>query len=295
MVDKNKLDQVHETKEIMKKIEDIIKFNSIKVIKLKDLNIIEQIGEGGQAKVYSGKYENCKVAVKIIAEFDLKCLSNEIVILSQLNHDNIPKFYGMVFEDKHVGLVIQCISGKSLDEYELKDISFETKVKIAKSLCSCLNYVHSLNYIHRDLKPENILIENKTLNLYLIDFGIAKVITDDKSAITRAKGTIHYLAPEVFNITNVTENQEIISVVTTKVDVWSFGCIVSYIFSGYLPWCNKFKDKPNVIQKVLMKKEKFPIPDNIKDDTIKKIVGMCVEVDVSKRASMEDIQKLLEK
>lgn len=294
-MDVRQLDQVFEPKEIMKTIENVIKTNNIKVIRLKDLSIIEQIGEGGQAKVYSGKYDNNRVAVKIIAELDLKCLSNEIVILNQLNHPNIPKFYGMVFEDKHVGLVIQCIQGRSLDEIELKELNLKARVNIIKSLASALDYIHSLNYIHRDLKPENLLIESKSLNLFLIDFGIAKVITDENSAITRAKGTIHYLAPEVFDITNVTENQEIVSKVTNKVDVCAYGCIVSYLWSGFLPWCNKFKDKPQVIQKVLVKKEKFPVPENISDQTIKKVIEMCVDIDISKRATMATVVEVLDK
>jgi len=280
---------------LLKTIKAIIDKKNIKVIKLKDLNVVEKIGEGGQAKVYRGKYENDKVAVKIISEFDLKCLSNEIEILSQISHENIPVFYGMVFEDKNVGLVIQLIIGKPLDEINYKDIKEKDKVRFMKSLCSSLTYIHSLNYIHRDLKPENILIEDKTMKLYLIDFGIAKVITDLNSTITRAKGTMHYPAPEIFDVNKISEKQEIISVVSTKVDVWSFGCILSYLFSGFLPWCNKYKDQAAIIQKVLTKKTTFPIPENITDQKLQDIIALCVQIDVSKRTNMEDLKIIIDK
>jgi len=295
MVEKtHQLDSVQETQEVKKKLEEIIKENSIKVIKLKELNIQDKIGEGGQAKVYKGKYDNNPVAVKIISDIDLRCFINEIVILSKISHPNIPKFYGMLFEDNYIGMVMHFIMGKSLDEVEVEEIPIETKMSIIKSLSCSLAYIHSKNYIHRDLKPENLLIENTTMKLFIIDFGIAKMIIDENSKKTRAKGTIYYLAPDIFDISSVNEKREIISKVSTKVDVWAFGCIVSYLFSGFLPWCNKYKNKPEVIQKLLMKKEKFPVPDTIKDESIKKIISMCVENDLNKRATIIKVKEILD-
>jgi calcium-dependent protein kinase len=224
----------------------------------------------------------------------MKCLAHEIVILSNLNHPNIPKFFGIVLQDKLIGIVCELIYGKSLDEYQMKNIRKEDKIKILKSFGSALTYVHSINFIHRDLKPENILIENDTFNVFLIDFGIAKVITSADATKTRAKGTIHYLAPETFDISELTEEKEIISSITTKVDVWAFGCIISYLFSGSLPWCNKYKDNNVLIQKLLMKKEKFPVPVNIEDENIVKIVELATNVDFEKRASMSELQNIIE-
>jgi len=287
------VDNTEMTDEMMRTIEELLVINKIKKISLKDIKISKIIGEGGQAKVYRGLYHGDQVAVKILSEVDMKCLAHEIVILSNLNHPNIPKFYGIVLEDKVIGMVLQYIVGKPLDE-RIKDLKKEEKFKVLKSIGSALSYVHSINFIHRDLKPENILIENETFNVYLIDFGIAKVITSFDSTMTRAKGTVHYLAPETFDIAELTEDKEIVSYITTKVDVWAFGCIISYLFSGYLPWCNKYKDNMTVIQKLLMKKEKFPIPDNIDDSSIKKIIEHATNIDYKKRATMGEIQKLIE-
>ena len=85
------------------------------------------------------------------------------------------------------------------------------------------------------------------MNFYLIDFGIAKVMTNMIDTLTRAKGTIYYLAPETLEVAELTEKEEIVSKITTKVDVWAYGCIVSYLFSGVLPWTNKYKDNAQAI------------------------------------------------
>jgi serine/threonine protein kinase len=37
-----------------------------------------------------------------------------------------------------------------------------------------LSYCHSRNILHRDLKPQNLLINNKTGELKLADFGLAR-------------------------------------------------------------------------------------------------------------------------
>jgi len=143
------------------------------------------------------------------------------------------------------------------------DFKPEQKLQIIKEIAESINYVHQNKFIHRDLKPENIMID-QNLKVYLIDFGIAKVCSDGIRSITRAKGRIHYLAPETLEAADYTETKDIISIVTNKVDVWAYGCIVSYIFSGILPWCNEYTDHEVVIQKVLVLKTKFPIPKVIR-------------------------------
>jgi serine/threonine protein kinase len=274
-------------------IKELMEINKIKKIPLKNISLKKKIGEGGQAKVYRGTLDNEEVAVKVITEVDWKCLAHEIVILSNLNHQTVPKFYGIILDNKIIGLVFKYISGKTLDEYDKNYFSIEQKLKITKDIAEGLNYIHKNKFIHRDLKLENIMVDNDC-KTFLIDYGIAKVCSNGISNMTRAKGTLHYLAPETLEAADLTETEDIISIVTNKVDVWSYGCIVSYLFSGFLPWCNEYKDNEVVIQKLLLTKTKFPIPVNIKDENIKKVIAMATEVDFKKRASMEDIIKILD-
>ena len=282
------------TENFLQTVEKIVDINHIKKIQLKEVKFIKKIGEGGQAKVYMGEYENKKVAVKLMKNVDYKCFAHELVILALLDHENIPKFYGIIREQNVLSLVFEFIEGNTLDQLKIDNFTTQQKYNIIYQLTSCLEYIHTKNFIHRDLKPENIMLDNQ-FKIHLLDFSIAKVITNAEFTLTRAKGTLNYLAPECLELSEISEDQQIISKITSKVDVWAFGCIVSWLFSGYIPWSDKYKDIPPVIQQILMKKLPFSIPKNIKDENVIKIIEMATEVDVNKRKSMKDIKDLMDK
>ena len=247
------------TENFLQTVEKIVDINHIKKIRLEEINIIKKIGEGGQAKVYMGEYDKKKVAVKNMKNVDLKCFAHELVILALLEHENIPKFYGIIREQNVLSLVFEFIEGNTLDQLNIGNFTTQQKYNIIYQLASCLEYIHSQNFIHRDLKPENIMLDNNG-QIHLLDFSIAKVITNAEFTLTRAKGTLNYLAPECLEQSETSEDQQIISKITSKVDVWAFGCIVSWLFSGYIPWSDKYKDLPPIIQQILMKKLPFSIP-----------------------------------
>ncbi len=281
------------TENFLQTVEKIVDINHIKKIQLKEVKFIKKIGEGGQAKVYMGEYDKKKVAVKNMKNVDLKCFAHELVILALLEHENIPKFYGIIREQNVLSLVFEFIEGNTLDQLNIGNFTTQQKYNIIYQLASCLEYIHSQNFIHRDLKPENIMLDNNG-QIHLLDFSIAKVITNAEFTLTRAKGTLNYLAPECLEQSETSEDQQIISKITSKVDVWAFGCIVSWLFSGYIPWSDKYKDLPPIIQQILMKKLPFSIPKNIQDKNIIKIIEMSTEVDVNKRKSMKDIKDLMD-
>ena len=281
------------TENFLQTVEKIVNINHIKKIQLEQIELIKKIGEGGQAKVYMGTYNNQKVAVKLMKNVDYKCFAHELVILALLEHENIPKFYGIIREKNVLSLVFEFIEGKTLDQFKITDFTTEQKYNMIYQLTSCLEYIHNKKFIHRDLKPENIMLDNQG-KIHLLDFSIAKVITNAEFTLTRAKGTLNYLAPECLELSEISEDQQIISKITSKVDVWAFGCIVSWLFSGYVPWSDKYKDLPPIIQQILMKKLPFSIPKNIDDKNIIKIIEMSTEVDVDKRKNMKEIKDFLD-
>ena len=46
-------------------------------------------------------------------------------------------------------------------------------------LVHAVHYVHEEKFIHRDIKPQNIIIDENTMKLKLIDFGLAIKIEKD--------------------------------------------------------------------------------------------------------------------
>jgi serine/threonine protein kinase len=270
----------------MESSEIINKFRRKFNLLLIDQNEIKEsfkLGEGGFAKVYKGKFKNIPVAIKKLRNFDYKQLKREIIIISKIRHKNIPKLYGLIYDEKKekISLVFEYIDGVTLSEYLKLNHSMDIvqKLIICLELCSTLCYLHSINLIHRDIKPSNIMI-NQSLNLKLLDFGISK-LADRSRTTTLMKGTLTYMAPENFQ-TNINEKKIVIS---TKVDSWSFGCIISEIFSGEKPWAILTNDDKILIS-FLFQKKQFPIPQNIKYNNVIPLISNCVETNYEKRYCM---------
>jgi serine/threonine protein kinase len=277
-------------------VNNLVKKYKVNKILNDDLKLIGIIGEGQEGKVYQGYYNNEKIAFKQIDEmYDKKCLEYEIAILQNISHKCIPKLYGIVVEDSRIGLVLQLIEGKTLSAIPIKLLKHDKKVEIVKKLCCLLEFIHSKNLIHRDIKPENILITFNTnsLELYLIDYGISRV-TQHGILETRSRGTTYYLAPENLDATGFTDSDDIISTINNKVDVWSYGCLVSYLFSGILPWINECDDEESAIISNLLEKNPFPIPSNIKDETIIEIISKATIIDPKERYTMSELKFLVD-
>lgn len=284
-----------------KLVQEIIELNQITIIPIEKIEIDSNniIGKGGQATVYKGMYKGKQVAVKMFKEIDFRCFAHELVIYTNFKHKNIPKFYGLVrVNSDYDGLVNEFISGKSLQDLEIESMDQLTKLKIISNIAQALDYIHSKDLVHRDIKPENIMIDNKSY-VYLIDFGIAKVVHTGEDLITRAKGTLNYLAPETLEEVDKGIDGSIISAISNKVDIWAFGCIISYLFSGKKPWSNKYKDKPAFVYKALINKLAFPIPeDDIKANctfasSIIDLIKICTIINNKERASIKEVLQVL--
>jgi eukaryotic-like serine/threonine-protein kinase len=201
-----------------------IQFGSIKLDKNKN-GTSKILGKGASSIVYSGEYNNKKVAIKEVhigSGFEDSLLT-EILLLKNLEHENIIKYYGYSID--FIGnfyIITELCKMGSLDSYITKNnLTIQEKFNIILSICDGINYLHSLSspIIHRDLKPQNILL-NEHLTPKISDFGISKYSNDRLGVITQEqKGTPIYQSPEQFpqeNKPNVGKHS----------DVYSFGNII---------------------------------------------------------------------
>ncbi|KAJ8951035.1 hypothetical protein NQ314_007735, partial [Rhamnusium bicolor] len=99
---------------------------------------------------------------------------------------------------------------------------------ILEDIGNGLQYLHNLKITHRDIKPDNIVLQHcdnrKDNTIYkIIDLGYAKELND---AVVSFVGTLHYLAPEIFQ----TERYN------NSVDYWSMGILTFEIICGVLPF-----------------------------------------------------------
>jgi glycogen synthase kinase 3 beta len=85
-----------------------------------------------------------------------------------------------------------------------------------------LAYIHSLGICHRDIKPQNLLLDPATGILKLCDFGSAKHLVRGEPNVSYICSR-YYRAPElIFGAIDY----------TTKIDVWSAGCVLAELLLG---------------------------------------------------------------
>ncbi|KAG2113220.1 casein kinase 1 alpha 1-like protein [Suillus discolor] len=124
----------------------------------------------------SGSY----VAVKlepIINRSSSVC--NEYKILKQLAGGvGIPHVFWFGRESTYHALVLDLLGPSLHDIFIAHDRRFSLPniVNLGNQLLSCLEYIHSHNFIHGDIKPQNILVglDNLKHTAFIIDFGISK-------------------------------------------------------------------------------------------------------------------------
>ena len=112
---------------------------------------------------------------------------------------NIPALQDYFVEAEDRYLIQEFINGRNLSE-ELAEEGAWSEAKVRNLLLNLLplmQFFHSQQIIHRDIKPENIIRRQHDRELFLVDFGAAKVVTEtnlDKTGTVI--GSAAYTAPE---------------------------------------------------------------------------------------------------
>ncbi len=96
-------------------------------------------------------------------------------------------------------IVMDFIRGETLRDWATRRTPAARQVsEIMAILARAVGYAHEQGVIHRDLKPGNVMIDEDSGEPILMDFGLAKEISDD-SQLTQSgqvMGTPDYMAPE---------------------------------------------------------------------------------------------------
>ena len=200
--------------------------------------IDKELGSGAMGTVYRGRYTKTGqiMAIKVMAPgigttnaAAVDRFEREIVVLKQLNHTNIVRFYGAGKQQGARYFAMEYIEGESLDKVMARRdrMTWEEVVALGQQLCSALQHAHENGIIHRDLKPSNIMVlPDGTLKL--TDFGIAKDTDLDALTATNCTvGTASYMSPEQC------KGQ---SDLTHKSDLYSLGILFYELLTGRKPY-----------------------------------------------------------
>lgn len=195
----------------------------------------------------------------------------EIELMARLQgNTNIVGYNDHIIEDNEDGvgytIYIRMEFLTPLDAFLSKDnkARFMTEkevVKLGIDMCNALEVCSRLHIIHRDIKPGNIFVSDNG-DFKLGDFGIARQLEKTQSGLSR-KGTVNYMAPEVYNGTAYGES----------VDVYSLGIVLYRLLN-----CNRIPFFPPYPEPIKYTDSELAFAKRIKGERIPYINSISKEL-----------------
>jgi len=218
--------------------------------------IIKDLGEGGIGRVYKAfdLWSKKEIALKILTLEKEKVdvwenFKSEFLLLTQLRHPGVVEVFDFGYAKPpgdlaHLGhlhgevpyFTMEFVKGKTL--YQSFNLSIskdsiwlesEKLYRFVWQICDILEYLHLRGIVHCDLKPDNLKITDQLFNLKLLDFGLSEQIGTRRKKT--AKGTLPYMAPEMFSDEPLDE----------RADLYSLGVILYELVTSRFPF---FSDDP---------------------------------------------------
>lgn len=198
--------------------------------------LLERLGVGGMASVHRAKTLGVEGVETIVAlkrilphlaedRAFVRSFVREAKLAALLHHPNIVRIHDFGKIDETYFLAMEYIQGNTVLQV-LRWIRvvgtppLEVVLSMLIDLCEALDYAHTLpsqsgeplGIVHRDLSPSNLIIE-ETGHLKVIDFGIAKAVSDElRTQSGLVKGKHGYMSPEALRARGVDGRSDLFSV-----------------------------------------------------------------------------------
>jgi eukaryotic-like serine/threonine-protein kinase len=213
-------------------------------------SVLEFLRAGGMGEVYKARDTRLErsVAIKFLpralvaAPAALERFQREARAASALNHPRICTIHDLGDYQGRPFIVMEFLEGRSLrDHIASNPVPIPELVDLGLQICDALQAAHAKGIVHRDIKPANIFVTTNG-QVKILDFGLAKLITEPHSAVATAAragagmavtgvtltrpgalmGTAAYLSPEQ------ARGEE----VDTRTDIFSFGVVLYQMATG---------------------------------------------------------------
>jgi hypothetical protein len=266
------------------------KFAELNLTKIQDKDISRRVNgspiyEGNQIELiyFNPEKINCRNRLLNYLKY-MKDTNNDFTIKNLIGYT--------ILSDRHYFVLEKINDEKTLSEY-VRNMTFLEKLTIFVRLIEIIYYFHNtLKITLKILSTNNVYVKEDELKLNVSNL---KRVIDECSFDKFKKETLYfeYLPPDLFDIQNSDVDGEI--EYKNEGNIWSLGCIMSELISGYIPWYNKYSKNEIVIIKLLVKKNPFPIPSIINNlnPSVYNIIEDCTNTEPSKRPSLDEILKKL--
>ena len=163
-------------------------------------------------------------------------LKREWKFLASLQHPCVVQLLTTP-DDAEIPVLLMERMWTSLTEFLTSKQLHHDKVRILRDVACGLHYIHSKDVIHCDLTVNNILL-TKNVTAKLANFGRA---TFRQQKINYLPENLNDMPPEIFEPYSTAG-------CSSKVDVFSFGCVVIHTFTQEppIPNCDKYVETSKV-------------------------------------------------
>ncbi|XP_060171932.1 uncharacterized protein LOC132603070 isoform X1 [Lycium barbarum] len=268
----------------------------LQIIKNGDLEEIRELGSGTFGTVYHGKWRGTDVAIKRIND---RCFAgkaseqermrddfwNEAIKLADLHHPNVVAFYGVVLDGPggSVATVTEYMVNGSLRnalQKNERNLDKRKRLVIAMDVAFGMEYLHGKNIVHFDLKSDNLLVNLRDPHRPICkvgDLGLSKVKCQTLIS-GGVRGTLPWMAPELLNGSS--------SLVSEKVDVFSFGIVLWELLTGEEPYAELHYGA--IIGGIVSNTLRPPVPESCDLDW-KSLMERCWSAEPSERPNFTEI------
>jgi serine/threonine protein kinase len=199
------------------------------------LRVLDRVSEGTFGAVYRAWDARLdrEVALKLLRRrdwsdpADAASVIEEGRMLAQVRHPNVVTVHGADRIAGHVGLWMEFIHGRTLEELlrERGPFGSGEATLIGLDVCRALSAVHRAGLLHRDIKTQNVMREDGG-RIVLMDFGTGLDRTPGwNHGPSGLAGTPLYMAPEIL------EGHE----ASIRADIYSVGVLLYRLVTGSYP------------------------------------------------------------
>lgn len=206
--------------------------------------LVREIARGAGGVVFEGEHVHtrARVAVKTMnytrqAYLGRARLMREARALGAVRHPNIVPVLD-AGDCRQCGpfVVLALIEGRTLESFVTARPRLDARIAVAlaQQLGNALSVLARSRVVHRDVKPSNVLVVpgpyGEPDTAVLIDFGVAKIMSDSDACLTRhgdLVGTPAYMAPEQISGTDPIDH---------RTDVYGLGALVYECLTGTTPF-----------------------------------------------------------